>query len=104
MNKSEFLRAITDNVRKKHPWKISEEKYSEFFGSLPREYLEERIAYDNLFEKSRNYKYLHLVLTQVKIEVHLTLDQCIRWEIARWEDAIAHNIVPNDIKKLLKDD
>lgn len=100
MNKSELLRAITDNVRKKHPWKISEEKYLEFFGPLSREYLEERIAYDNVLEKSLNYKKLHLVLTQVKIEVHLTLDECIRWEIARWEDASAHNIVPGDIKKL----
>lgn len=101
MNKSELLREIVSNVRKKHPWQISEEKYLDFFGPLPREYLEERIAYDNLLEKSRNYKKLHLVLTQVKIEVHLTLDECIRWEIARWEDAAAHNIMPNDIKKLL---
>lgn len=103
MNKSELLKEIAENVRKKHPWKISQERYLEFFGELPREYLEERVAYDNLLEKSKQYKLLHLVLTEVKVEVKLNLDQCIRWEIARWEDAQAHNIVPNDIKKLLKE-
>lgn len=104
MNKQELLKAITDNVRKKHPWKISQEKYVAFFGELPREYLEERIAYDNLLEKSKHYKLCHLVLNQVKVEIRLNLDQCIAWEIARWDDAKAHNILPNDIKKLLKDD
>ncbi len=103
MNKAVLLQSIADNVRKKHPWKISQERYQKFFGELPREFLNERLAYDNLLEKSKQYKILQLVLSEVKVEIHLTLDQCIAWEIARWEEAAAHNIVPNDIKKLLKD-
>jgi hypothetical protein len=103
MNKQELLHAIADNVRKKHPWKISQEKYVAFFGELPREYLNERLAYDNLLEKSKQFKLLHLVLSEVKVEIRLNLDQCIAWEMARWEDAAAHNILPNDIKKLLKE-
>lgn len=103
MNKQELLKNITDNVRKKHPHKISQERYVKFFGELPREYLNERLAYDNLLEKSKSYKLLHLVLSEVKVEVRLNLDQCIEWEIGRWEEARAHNILPNDIKKLLKD-
>jgi|SRR5580698_3961285 hypothetical protein len=103
MNKQELLHAIADNVRKKHPWKISQEKYVAFFGELPREYLNERLAYDNLLEKSKQFKLLHLVLSEVKVEIRLNLDQCIAWEMARWEDAAAHNIFPNDIKKLLKE-
>ena len=103
MNKAVLLQSIADNVRKKHPWKISQERYQKFFGELPREFLNERLAYDNLLEKSKQYKILQLVLSEVIVEIHLTLDQCIAWEIARWEEAAAHNIVPNDIKKLLKD-
>jgi len=103
MNKSELLSMITDNVRKKHPWYISQEKYMSFFGELPKEYLSERLAYDNLIEKSKQFKLLHLVLSEVKVEIKLNLDQLCVWEIARWEDARKHNIVPNDIKKLLKD-
>jgi len=102
-SKVELLRSIADNVRKKHPWKISQEKYLSFFGELPREYLNERLAYDNLLEKSKGFKLLHLVLTEVRVEIRLTLDQCIAWELGRWEEAKAHNIVPNDIKKLLKE-
>lgn len=104
MNKQELLNAITSNVRKKHPWKISQNKYMEFFGELPREYLEERLAYDNLLEKSKQFKSCHLILTETKVEIRLSLEQCILWEIARWEDAKAHNILPNDIKKILKND
>ncbi len=104
MNKQELLKSITDNVRKKHPWRISQDKYKSFFGELPREYLNERLAYDNLLEKLKQFKLCCLVLSEVKIEIKLSLDQCIEWEIARWEDAVAHNIVPNDIKKLLKDE
>lgn len=102
MNKQDLLKEITDNVRKKHPWMISQEKYVAFFGELPREYLEERIAYDNLLTKSKQYRMLHLVLSEVKVEIRLNLDQCIAWEISRWPEAGAHNILPNDIKKLLK--
>lgn len=104
MNKQELLKIIVDNVHKKHPHKISQDKYLQFFGELPREYLEEKILYDNLLEKSKKFKLLHLVLTEVKIEIRLNLDQCIAWEIGRWEEAKAHNILPNDIKKILKDD
>jgi hypothetical protein len=103
MNKQALLHAIVDNVRKKHPWKISQEKYLGFFGELPREYLNERLTYDNLLEKCKHFKLCHLVLSEVKIEIQLNLDQCIVWEIARWEEATAHNILPNDIKKLLKE-
>jgi hypothetical protein len=103
MNKQELLIAITHNVRKKHPWKISQEKYVEFFGELPHEYIDERLAYDNLLEKSKSFKLLHIVLSETKLEVRLNLDQLIAWELARWEGAGQHNIVPNDIKKLLKE-
>lgn len=103
MNKQELLTSIADNVRKKHPWRISQEKYQKFFGELPKEYLLERQAYDNLQEKSKQFKLLHLVLSEVKIEIRLSLDQCIAWEIARWDEAGPHNIVSGDIKKLLKD-
>lgn len=104
MNKQETLLAITKNVQKKHPWKISQERYQEFFGELPRAFLDERLAYDNLLEKTKQFKLCHLVLSEVKVEIHLNLDQCIAWEIARWEEATQHNIVPGDIKKLLKKD
>jgi hypothetical protein len=105
MNKHDLLRAITENVKKKHPWRISQEKYLKLFGELPKEFLEERIAYDNILEKSKKYKILHLVLSEVKVEIVLTLEQCIIWELNldKWSDAKLHNIVPNDIKKLLKD-
>ena len=45
MGKQETLRGIADNVRKKHPWKISQERYQAFFGELPRDFLAERLAY-----------------------------------------------------------
>lgn len=103
MNKIELLNIITDNVRKKHPWAISQEKYLEFFGELPKSFLEERVAYDNLLEKSKKFKLCQLVLSEVKINIKLTFDECIAWEIGRWEEAKFHNILPNDIKKLLKE-
>jgi hypothetical protein len=103
MNKQEILRAIADNVKKKHPWNISQDKYLGFFGELPREYFDERLAYDNLLEKAKAFKLCHLVLSEVKIEVRLSFDQLIAWELARWEEATRYNILPNDIKKLLKD-
>lgn len=104
MNKQALLQTIADNVRKKHPWRISQEKYLVFFGELPKEFLQERLAYDNLVDKSKQYKLLQLVLSEVKIEIKLSFDQCISWELGRWEEAKAHNILPGDIKKLLKDD
>lgn len=103
MNKQMLLQNIANNVRKKHPWKISQDRYLAFFGELPREYLNERLAYDNLLEKTRHFKLCHLVLSEVKIEIQLNLDQCIAWEIGRWEEAASHNITIGDIKKLLKD-
>lgn len=102
MNKQELLSAITNNVYRKHPWKISQEKFLAFFGELPSDFLKERQAYDILLLKAKDYKLCHLVLSEVKIEIKLNLDQCIVWEIARWEEASAHNILPGDIKKLLK--
>jgi|ERR1700722_6216408 len=104
MNKSELLSNITGNIRKKHPWRISQEKYLAFFGELPRDFLNERLAYDNLLEKSKEFKSCFLVLSEVKVEIKLTLDECIAWEINKWEEASAHNILPSDIKKLLKKD
>ena len=105
MNKRELLQAITNSVRKKHPWRISQDKYLALFGELPREYLDERLAYDNLLEKSKQFKLCQLVLSEVKIEIKLNIDECIIWELSldKWVDAKAHNIVPNDIKKLLKE-
>jgi hypothetical protein len=102
MNKAELLKAIVDNVRKKHPHKISQDKYIKHFGELSREYLDERLAYDNLLEKAKTFKVLHLVLSETKLEIRLNLDQCIVWEIDRWEEAARHNILPGDVKKLLK--
>ncbi len=102
MSKLELLYLIVSNVRKKHPWKISQERYQTVFGELPREFLNERLVYDLLLEKTKQFKLCYLALSEVKIEIKLTLDQCIEWEISRWEEAKNHNIYPNDIKKLLK--
>lgn len=104
MNKQSLLQSIADNVRKKHPWKISQDKYLALFGELPKEFLAERLAFDNLLEKSKQFKLCFLTLSEVKVEIKLTLDECIAWEINRWEEAGPHNILPNDIKKLLKED
>lgn len=99
-----LLQSIADSVRKKHPWKITQEQYLHVFKELPREFLEERAAYDNLLEKSKKFKLCNLILSQIKIEINLTLDECIMWELSldKWEDARLHNILPNDIKKILK--
>jgi hypothetical protein len=102
MNKQDLLKSITDNVRKKHPWQISQEKYLKFFGELPKEFLEERIVYDNLVKKSEQFKICYINISNIKVDIKLTLDECIAWEIARWEEAGPHNILPGDIKKLLK--
>jgi hypothetical protein len=104
MNKQALLQGIAESVRRKHPWRISQEKYLALFGELPKEFLAERLAYDNLLEKTKQFKICNLVLSEVKIEIKLTLDECIAWEISldKWEEARAHNILPGDIKKLLK--
>ena len=103
MNKSELLIAITKQVQSKHPWYISQERYQSFFGELPKEFLNERLAYDNLLIKAKEFKLCQLILSETKIEIKLSLDQCIEWELARWEDAKAHHINAGDIKKLLKE-
>jgi hypothetical protein len=105
MNKQDLLRGITEAVHKKHPWRISQENYLKLFGELPRTYLDERLAYDNLIEKAKQFKLCQLVLSEVKVEIKLSLDECIIWEMSldKWQEAKAHNIVPGDIKKLLKD-
>jgi len=104
MNKQMLLTSIANEVQKKHPWRISQEKYIALFGELPREFLAERLAYDNLLEKQKQFKICQLVLSSVKIEIKLTLDECIVWELNldKWEEAKTHNILPGDIKKLLK--
>jgi hypothetical protein len=105
MNKTELLRSIANSVSQKHPWKISQEKYQAFFGELPREFLNERLVYDNLVEKSKGFKLCYFTLSQIKIEIQLNLDQCIEWELHldKWKDDVnAHHIVAGDIKKLLK--
>jgi hypothetical protein len=105
MNKQELLYGIAKAVEQKHPWRISQEKYLKLFGELPREFLAERQAYDNLIEKVKSFKLCQLVLSEVKIEIKLNLDELIIWEMSldKWEDAKAHNIVPGDIKKILKE-
>ena len=105
MNKQQLLQGIVDAVRKKHPWRISQEKYLSLFGELPREFLEERQFYDNLISKSKNFKLCQLVLSEVKVEIKINLDELIVWELSldKWEEARAHNILPGDIKKILKD-
>jgi hypothetical protein len=105
MNKQSLLQSIADNVRKKHPWKISQDKYLALFGELPKEFLAERLAFDNLLEKSKQFKLCFLTLSEVKVEIKLTIDECIAWELNldKWEEARAHNILPGDIKKILKE-
>tara|TARA_R110000868_G_scaffold99024_5_gene272689 strand:- start:5495 stop:5815 length:321 start_codon:yes stop_codon:yes gene_type:complete len=105
MNKQETLQVIANNVRKKHPWKISQEKYQKLFGDLPQDFLNERLAYDNLLEKMKQFKLCHLCLSEVKIEINLTLDECIIWELNldKYEDVSKHNITLGDIKKIIKE-
>jgi hypothetical protein len=104
MNKQELIKGIAESVKKKHPWRISQESYLELFKELPKQFLEERSVYDNLLEKSQQFRLCQLILSSVKIEVRLTLDELIVWELSldKWVEARAHNILPIDIKKLLK--
>lgn len=99
-----LLQSIADTVSKKHPWRISQERYLAIFKELPREFLEERQAYDNLLEKHKQFKLCQLSLSQVKVEIKLTLDECIEHELSldKWDEARAHNILSGDIKKILK--
>lgn len=104
MNKQELLKAIAESVQRKHPWRISQEKYLALFGEFPKEFLTERLAYDNLVIKAQQFKLCIIPFDNIKIDIRLTLDELIRWELNldRWEDAQRHNILPNDIKKLIK--
>lgn len=105
MNKQQLLHGIAESVHKKHPWRAPQEKYLKLFGEFPKEFLAERQAYDNLIEKAKGFKLCHLSLSDVKIEIKLTIDELIIWELSldKWEEARAHNILPGDIKKILKD-
>lgn len=105
MNKQTLLKDIATTVRKKHPWHISQERYLNLFKEFPQEFLNERQAFDSLLEKSKNFKLCDINLGLVKVEIKLTLDELIAWELSldKWEEARAHNIMPNDIKKILKE-
>lgn len=104
MNKETLLRDITNSVSKKHPWKITQERYANLFGELPVEFLEERAVYDRLLEKAERFTRCNLFLSRVQVEVKLTLDELIVWELSldKWDEVRAHNITSGDIKKLLK--
>lgn len=103
MNKQALLQGIADTVNKKHPHKIPHEKYLILFGEYPKEFIEEKIIYDNLAKKSLTFEKCHLILDAIKIEIKLTLHELIVWELSldKWEEARSHNITPGDIKKLL---
>lgn len=106
MNKQALLHAIAESVRKKHPWRISQEKYLAVFGEYPKEFLAERLAYDNLMEKAKQFKLCIIPFESIRIDIKLNLDELIRWELSldRWEEELrAHDILPGDIKKLLKE-
>lgn len=106
MNKEVALRTIAKSVKNKHPWSVSQDKYLNLFKEFPKEYLAERLHYDNLLEKAKHFKLLHLIVSEVKVEINLTLDELIVWELSldRWAEAVRmHDIVPGDIKKLLKE-
>ena len=104
MNKQETLQAIAKSVRHKHPWYISQEKYLSLFGELPLPFLEERLAYDNLIVKAKQFHSCRLVLSEVKVEIKLSIDELIKWEMSldKWQEAGKFDIVPGDIKKLLQ--
>jgi hypothetical protein len=104
MNRLDMIRGIAENVRKLHPRYVPQERYLKLFAELPHSFVEERQAFDNLIEKQKSFKLCRLQLDDVKVEIKLTLDECIDYELAldKWADARAHNILPSDIKKLLK--
>lgn len=105
MNKTVLLEQIAESVQKKHPWQIEKHRYLAQFKELPKEFLEEEQAWNVLLEKSAKMKKCQLILNSVKIEVKLTLDELIEWELTldKWEEAKSHNILPGDIKKILKE-
>jgi hypothetical protein len=61
-----------------------------------------RAPYDALLERAKKFNLCQLITAEVKVNIWLNIDQCIQWEIGRHEEAAAHNILPGDIKKLLK--
>lgn len=106
MNKQSAIKEIAESVRKKHPWNIAQEKYLALFNILPKEFLEERIHFDNLLLKIESFKLCQLNLSEVKVNIKLTLDELVQWELQldKWKDEVnIHNIYPSDIKKYLKD-
>lgn len=104
MNKQSLIKGITDSVSRKIPWRIDHQKYFDLFHEYPREFVEERGIYDAFIEKSKKFKFFELRFDSVKIEIKLTLDELIVWELSldKWEEARLHNITPGDIKKILK--
>jgi hypothetical protein len=54
--------------------------------------------------KAKSFRLCELRFEAVKVEIKLTLDELIAWELSldKWEDARILNILPGDIKKLLK--
>jgi len=104
MNKQSLIEGIAESVQRKHPWRIDHKKYFDLFHEYPREFVEELATYDALVEKSRHFKLCELRFDQVKIEIRLTLDELIAWELSldKWEESRKHDIVPGDIKKILK--
>ncbi len=105
MNKQATIQAITKSVRGKHPWHIRQDKYLTLFGSFPKEYLEEKIHYDNLLEKIKQFKLCELRIDDIRINIKLTLDELIIYELGldKWQEAKIHNIYPSDIKKQLNE-
>ena len=106
MNKQMLLQTIAENVKKKHPWRISQDKYLTFFKEYPKEFLEERLFYDNLIEKAKQFKVCIIPFESIKIDIKLNLDELIRWELGLdkyQEDLKNHDILPGDIKKILKE-
>lgn len=104
MNKQALLQGIADAVSKKHPHKIPQEKYLQIFGEYPKEFIEEKLLFDNLAKKALAFEKCNLILSSVKIEINLTLHELIIWELNldKWEEARLHNVTVNDIKKILK--
>ena len=106
MNKQALLRDIANSVQKKHPWRIDQSRYVELFHELPRSFIEERENYDRLVEKAKQFKLCNIILTQVKIEVNLTLDELIAYELSldKWSEAkMMYDVLPGDIKKILRE-
>jgi len=104
MNKQSLIEVIAESVQRKHPWKIDHKRYFDLFHEYPREFVEELATYDALVEKSKCFNLCQLRLEKVKIEIKLTFDELLIWELSldKWEEARLHDILPVDIKKFFK--